>query len=137
MNARPRPNSEATCSWTCGGVQAREAPAGFGWDHKAAAHAEFFITLADAVGDLCAAPVLSHGVRLAYDLMIGVGSAADSIVINSRKRMLAHIRAGEPGKAALGMENHLTLLRFMNRLATPAASPGQRAMDSIPEECGA
>ena len=101
--------------------QARDTPAGFGWDRKAAAHAEFFTALADAAGDPCAAPVLNHGAGLAYDLMIGAGRAADGIVTNSRKRVLAYLRAGDAEQAALEMEKHLRILRFMGRLATPPA----------------
>jgi hypothetical protein len=80
--------------------QARDTPAGSGWDRKAAAHAEFFTALADVAGDPCAAPVLNHGAGLAYDLMIGAGRAADGMVISSRRRMLIHLRAGHPEQAA-------------------------------------
>jgi DNA-binding GntR family transcriptional regulator len=99
--------------------QARDTPAGSGWDRKAAAHAEFFTALADVAGDPCAAPVLNHGAGLAYDLMIGAGRAADGIVTNSRKRMLAYLRAGDAEEAALEMEKHLRILHFMGRLAIP------------------
>src|SRR5271156_3074229 len=70
-------------------------PPGCGWERRAAAHAEFFTVLADIAGDPRAASVLTCGAEFAYGLMIGVGHAADGIVINSRKRMLAHLRAGD------------------------------------------
>lgn len=98
--------------------QASGIPPAFGWERKAAAHAEFFTTLADAAGDPCAAPVLNHGAGFAYDLMIGAGRAADGMVISSRRRMLIHLRAGRPDQAALEMEKHLQVLSFMNRVAT-------------------
>ncbi len=101
--------------------RACDMPAGLGWDRKAAAHAGFFTALADAAGDLCAAPVLRQGAGIAYDLMINAGRAADAIVINSRKRMLGYIGAGDAEQAALEMEEHLRILQFMSRLATPSA----------------
>lgn len=101
--------------------QARGIPPGFGWERKAAAHAGFFTALADVAADPYAAPVLNYAARIAYDLMIGTGRAADGIVINSRRRMLACLRAGDPDQAALEMEKHLRILRFMSRLATSPA----------------
>ena len=105
--------------------QACDTPAGFGWDRRAAAHAGFFTALADAAGDLCVAPVLNHGAGFAYDLMIGAGRAADVIIINSRRRMLAYICSGDAEQAALEMEKHLRILRFMSRVASP---PGHRGL---------
>jgi hypothetical protein len=113
--------------------QACSIPPGFGWERKAAAHAEFFTTLADAAEDPCAAPVLNHGAGFAYDLMIGAGRAADGMVISCRRRMLIHLRAGQPDQASREMEKHLQTLCFMNRLATSlsrasalSAKPGPR-----------
>jgi DNA-binding GntR family transcriptional regulator len=97
--------------------QACDIPAGFPWDHKAAAHAEIFGVLADATGDPWAARTLNLGAGLAYDLMMAVGRVADGMAANSRKRMLAHLRAGDAGAAALEMEKHLRVLSFMCRLA--------------------
>ncbi len=64
--------------------------------------------------------MLNFGAAYVYDLMIGAGRAADGIVVNSRRRMLVHLRAGDPDEAAFEMEKHLRVLRFMRRLA---ASP--------------
>lgn len=97
--------------------QASEIPAGFSRDHKAAAHAQIFNVLADAACDPDVASVLNLGAGLAYDLIMGAGRAADSIVANSRKRMLAYLRAGDADEAALEMEKHLRVLFFMCRLA--------------------
>ena len=63
--------------------QACGIPAGFGWERKAAAHAEFFTALADAADDPREAAVLNRGAGLAYNLMIGAGGAANGIVISS------------------------------------------------------
>jgi hypothetical protein len=43
-------------------------------------------------------------------------------VINSRKRMLAHLLAGNAAEAALEMERHFSVLNFMDRLATTDAA---------------
>jgi DNA-binding FadR family transcriptional regulator len=98
--------------------QACDIPAGFRWERKATAHAEFFTTLADVAGDLCVTPVLNHAAGFAHDLMISAGRAADSIIINSRRRMLAQLRAGNADEAALEMEKHLRILSFMCRVTT-------------------
>ena len=101
----------------------------FSWERRAAAHAEFFTALSDGACDRYAALVLSSGAELAYSLMIGAGHAADVIVVNSRKRMLAHLRAADAAEAAREMENHLSALNFMGRLAITDATfrpPRQR-----------
>ena len=98
--------------------QACGIPAGFGWERKATAHAEFFTALADAAKDPWATPMLNNGAGFAYDLMIGAGRGADGMIISSRRRMLIHLRAGKPERAALELEKHLQILGFMNRLAT-------------------
>ena len=98
--------------------QACSLPPGFGWERKAAAHAEFFTALADAAKNPSAAPMLNHGAGFAYDLMIGAGRAADGMIISSRRRMLIHLRAGYPERAARELEKHLQVLAFMNRVAT-------------------
>ena len=104
--------------------QACGVPVQCGWERKAAAHAEFFNALADAAADPRLAPVFGQGAGFAYDLMITAGRGADGIVINSRRRMLAALRAGDVDEAALAMEKHLRTLHFMGRLAVPS---GQRA----------
>ncbi|HUN37904.1 MAG TPA: hypothetical protein VMU95_38430 [Trebonia sp.] len=104
--------------------QACAVPAVFSWERKAVAHAEFFNVLADVSARPRLAPVLSRGAGFAYDLMIIGGRAADGIVINSRRRMLAHLDAEDGTGAALEMEKHLRILHFMGRLAS---SGGQLA----------
>ena len=105
---------------------ARDIPARSQWDRKAAAHAEFFSVLADSADDPRAAKVLNHGARYACDLMVAVGRQADWIVINSRKRMLAHICAGDVNDASAEIEKHIGILQFMRRLSgqvTPLSLP--------------
>lgn len=104
--------------------QACAVPVECGWERKAAAHAEFFNALADAAAHPRLTPVFGQGAGFAYDLMITAGRAADGIVINSRKRVLAALRAGDVDAAALEMEQHFRTLHFMGRLAIPS---GQRA----------
>ena len=62
-------------------------------------------------------PTHNLGAGLAYDLMMAVGRAADGMAANSRKRMLAHQRAGDADAAALAMGKHLGVLSFMCRRA--------------------
>jgi hypothetical protein len=104
--------------------QACAIPAGFSWERKAAAHAEFFNALADAGASAGADPrlarTLSSGAGMAYHLMITAGCAADGIVINSRNWMLAYLHAGDAHAAAHEMESHLRVLHFMSRPAAPS-----------------
>ena|SRR6516164_7193022 len=71
--------------------QACRIPAALWWDRKAAAHAEIFNVLADAVDEPLVGRVLSSGAGLAYDLMIAAGCAADGMITSSRQRLLAHL----------------------------------------------
>jgi hypothetical protein len=97
--------------------QACLLPARFGWDRKAAAHAEIFNLLADAVRDPALSQVLNAGVGLALHLMMAAGPAADGVVATSRRRLLAYFHAGDPDGAAGELESELRLLHFMSRLA--------------------
>ncbi len=94
-------------------------PARPGWERKAAAHAEIFGLLADVAGDRPAGP--SGGPAAAVrELLLTVGPAADGMIVSSRRRLLAHLSAGEADGAALEMEAHLRVLHYMWRLARPA-----------------
>jgi hypothetical protein len=101
--------------------QACRIPGDFPWERKAAAHAEIFNVLADAAHGPLPAPMLSGGVGLAYELMVATGRAAGGMIASSRRRLLAHLRAGDSEGAALEMERHLQALYYMWRLATCAA----------------
>lgn len=86
------------------------------WDRKAAAHAEIFGLLAEVADDPALAPLLNGGAAYARELMLAVGRAADGMIVSSRRRLLAHLRAGNGDGAALEMERHLRGLHFMWRL---------------------
>ena len=53
------------------------------------------------------------------ELMLAVGHAADGIIVSSRRRLLAHLRAGDGDAAAVEMERHLRSLLYMRRVALP------------------
>ena len=95
------------------------------WDRKAAAHAEIFSLLADAVDDPVLAPLLRGGAGYLQELMQVVGRAADGMIVSSR-RLLAHLRAGDGEGAALEMEQHLRGLHYMWRLVRSPAGARQR-----------
>ena len=60
--------------------QACLLPGRFDWDRKAAAHAEIFTMLADAVRDPVLRQVLKSGAGLAHHLMMAAGPAADDVI---------------------------------------------------------
>ena len=91
------------------------------WDRKAAAHAEIFRLLADAVDDPLLAPLLTGGAGCVREVMLAVGRAADGMIVSSRRRLLAHLRAGDGEAAALETERHLRALLYMWRLARPGS----------------
>lgn len=98
------------------------------WDRKAAAHAEMFSLLADVVDDPLLAPLLTEGAGYMRELMLAVGRAADGMIASSRRRLLAHLCAGDGEGAALEMERHLRVLLFMWRLTLPG---GQSAAGEV------
>ena len=102
------------------------------WDRKAAAHAEIFNLLADAVRDPALCQVLKSGVGLAHHLLMTAGPVTDGVVANSRRRALAGFLAGDPDKAAHELERELRALHFMSRLATTRPVCGGRAGDVGP-----
>ena len=86
-------------------------------DRKASAHAEIFGLLAEVADDPVLAPVLRGGAGWVRELMVAVGRAADEMIVNSRRRLLESLGAGDGEAAALEMEKHLRVLLFMFRLA--------------------
>jgi DNA-binding GntR family transcriptional regulator len=90
------------------------------WGRKAAAHAEIFSLLADVVDDPLLTPQLTEGAASAREVMLAVGRAADGMIISSRRRLLAYLRARDGEGAALEMEGHLRGLLYMRRLALPS-----------------
>jgi DNA-binding GntR family transcriptional regulator len=106
--------------------EACRLPAEAGWERKAAAHAAFFTILAEAAaGHPAAAAMLASGGELARELMITAGRGCDGIVVNSRRRLLEHLRGADPGGAAQELEDHLRILRVMCRLAGRGARPAR------------
>lgn len=95
-----------------------------GWERKAAAHAEIFRLLAGVASHPNTSMALLGTARLMRDLMVSVGPAANGMIVGSRQRVLAHLRAADPDAAAQEMESHISALHFMWRLAVPTRSPG-------------
>ena len=91
------------------------------WDRKAAAHAEIFSLLAGVVDDPLLVPLLTGGAGYVREVMLAVGLAADGMIVSSRRRLLAHLRAGDGEGAAVEMEKHLRGLLYMRRLALPGS----------------
>jgi GntR family transcriptional repressor for pyruvate dehydrogenase complex len=87
------------------------------WHRKAAAHAEFLSLLADMAADPVLAPLQRGAAGYMGEVMLGVGRAADGMIVSSRRRLLAHMRARDGEAAALEMESHLRGLLYMWRLA--------------------
>ncbi len=80
-----------------------------------------FRLLADAVDDPLLAPLLTGGAGCVREVMLAVGRAADGMIVSSRRRLLAHLRAGDGEAAALETERHLRALLYMWRLARPGS----------------
>ncbi len=86
------------------------------WDRRAAAHAEIFILLARMTDDPVLALVLLSAADDVHHLVLVAGPAANGMIVSSRQRLLANMRAGDTDGAALEMERHLRALHFMSRL---------------------
>jgi len=104
--------------------QARRMPSRFAWDRKAAAHAEIFDLLADVAGDAVPAVPLRDARGHISDLMVTVGPAADGIILSSRRRLLAQVRARHADSVACETEQHLGGLFWMRRLSRSSAWSG-------------
>jgi DNA-binding FadR family transcriptional regulator len=105
--------------------QARHLPARLAWDRKATAHAQIFNLLADVITDRpVPAALLTEAVGAVHHLMVTVGPGADGLILSSRQRLLALIRAGDADGAAAEMERHLRGLHFMWRLVRSSAPRG-------------
>jgi hypothetical protein len=104
--------TELTLMAVCESVErAVSLPARPEWERKAAAHAELF----DLIAAASEAP--SVATSLLCDLMLRVGPGADGLIINSRRRLIAYLRARDLEGAEREMETHLRVLDFMGRLA--------------------
>jgi DNA-binding FadR family transcriptional regulator len=97
--------------------QAACLPSRLEWDRKAAAHAEIFNLLGDATGDPVLARVAGVAVGWTHDLALTVGPVSDTIILNSRRRLLGWLSDGDADGAGREMERHLSGLCFMGRVA--------------------
>jgi hypothetical protein len=107
--------------------RASRLPSRPGWGQKAAAHAEFYPLLADVAGTMAVAgerggEERGGEARVICELMCTVGPVTDGMIMSSRRRLLAHLSAGDAAAAALEMETHLRALHYMRRLAQQPAS---------------
>jgi GntR family transcriptional repressor for pyruvate dehydrogenase complex len=103
--------------------RASSLPTRPGWEQKAEAHAEVFGLLGEIAGNR-AAELPGGGADAIRDLLCAVGPAANGMIIGSRRRLLAHLRARNADAAEREMETHLGALHFMWRLACPADAGG-------------
>jgi DNA-binding FadR family transcriptional regulator len=102
----------------------------FQWEHKAVAHAGIFRLLGVATGDPALAAASSAAGGRMHDLVLGTGPGADGLILNSRRRLMTCLRAGDEDGAAHETENHLSVLYFMLRLAGgPALASVERSDD--------
>jgi acetyl esterase len=98
-------------------AQAALMPAKPCWERKAVVHAEAIGMLGDATGDSALVRLVGLAVGWTYDLAVAAGPAADWIIRNSRNRLLRHLRAGDSDAAGKEIEQHLRVLRLMERLS--------------------
>jgi hypothetical protein len=94
---------------------------------EGAADAEIFTLLAASVPDPGVAGVLRLGPRIVHDLASAAGPAADGIISNSSRRLLAHLRAADGEAAEQEMERLLRCLQLMWRLARGSGRGAQSA----------
>lgn len=98
-------------------AQAESLPAKPSWDRKAVAHAEAIGLLGAVTGDPVLIRLAGQAIGWTHYLAVRAGPAADGIILNSRHRLLRHLRAGDPEAAGHEMETHLRALCFMERLS--------------------
>jgi hypothetical protein len=78
--------------------------------------------------DPALAPVLQGAAGVLHHLVLVVGPAANGMIVSSRQRLLAYMRAGgDADGAALEMERHLSGLHFMWRLIRSRREAGYDA----------
>ena len=83
------------------------------WERRACAHAHNFVLLADASEDPVLSPVFRGAADLMRELLLAVGPGANGMLISSRRRL----HAGDADGAAQEIEQNLSTLHFMWRLA--------------------
>jgi hypothetical protein len=88
-----------------------------GCDDRPASSPEIFAVLADTADDPASSELLLRLVPgLVSDLALTAGPAADGIIVDSSRRLLAYLRAGDAEAAEREVERQLRCLYFMCRL---------------------
>ena len=93
---------------------------GTGQDLELTADADIFSLLARCAQDQGVAGVLRLGPRIVADLANTAGPAANGIIANSNRRILAHLRAANADGGELEMERLLRCLHILGRMAGSA-----------------
>lgn len=94
-----------------------------GCDDRVADYPDIFSLLADCVDDPATAEVLRLGPGLVRDLALAAGPAANGIIINSNRRLLTFLRAGDADAAEHEMDRYIRCLSLMSRLARGYRQP--------------
>lgn len=97
-------------------AQAAPVPARSCWERKAAGHAASIGMLGDSTGDPALVRLAGDAAGWTYDVALALGPSADGIFRNAHRRLLGHLRAGDPEAAADEVENHMRTLCFLKRL---------------------
>jgi DNA-binding FadR family transcriptional regulator len=97
--------------------QGSRLPCKPGWERKAAAHAQLYWLLADAVDDPVVVPVLRMGAELVRDLAVTAGPGSDGLITNAHRRLLARLGAADADAAEHETERYLRSLYLMADLA--------------------
>jgi FCD domain len=85
-----------------------------GWNRRVAAHGQVLTLLAAAAGDSVVAAILGSGAEHLRDLAIGAGPESAGIMVNSHRRLLTHMRAGNADAAAAEIEGLFRALHVMH-----------------------
>jgi hypothetical protein len=108
-----------------------------GCDDRPAGSPEIFAVLADAEDDPASSELLRRVPGLVRDLALTAGPAADGIIVNSNRRLLAYLRTGDAEAAEREVESQLRCLYFMCRLVrgkrqAPLRSDGPQMLPGTP-----
>jgi DNA-binding GntR family transcriptional regulator len=87
-----------------------------GWERRAAAHAQLYRLLADAVDDPVVAPVLRMGAELVRDLAVTAGPGTDGLITSAHRRLLARLGAADAAAAERETERYLRCLHLRAHL---------------------
>jgi DNA-binding FadR family transcriptional regulator len=87
--------------------QAACLPARPQWQRKAFAHTQVFGLLADATGYPALARLAGPATAWVHDMTLTAGTAADGMILSSRRRLLGCLRARDAAGAGHEVEHHL------------------------------